>query len=157
MAGCEEECTDSLPTNLGVKIKGGNMEGDEVQLSSTEPIIIDSEAVGGGQEIPKLKVKKKRAKYPALNGKKKIDWDAVQSDRDAGIPVLKLVKKYKVSNFTIYMNTHSPKQRKSMVVRHKKPVIAASPISSVLKILCRDRDELNLLIDGLQKVQARKK
>lgn len=37
---------------------------------------------------------------------KAIDWQAVQRDRDAGIPVSKLVEKYDVSNPTIYTRTH---------------------------------------------------
>lgn len=37
--------------------------------------------------------------------KSKIDWVAVQADRDAGIPVSELVKKYGVSNPTIYTKT----------------------------------------------------
>jgi hypothetical protein len=37
---------------------------------------------------------------------KAIDWEAVQRDRDAGIPVSQLEKKYGVSNPTIYTRTH---------------------------------------------------
>jgi hypothetical protein len=37
---------------------------------------------------------------------KNIDWKAVQRDRDAGIPVAELEKKYGVSNPTIYTRTH---------------------------------------------------
>jgi hypothetical protein len=41
-----------------------------------------------------------------MPGATKIDWAAVQRDRDAGIPVSELEKKYGVSNPTIYTHTH---------------------------------------------------
>ena len=37
---------------------------------------------------------------------KDIDWNQVQRDRDAGMPIAQLEKKYKVSNPTIYTHTH---------------------------------------------------
>jgi hypothetical protein len=40
-----------------------------------------------------------------------VDWTAVQRDRDAGVPVADLVKKYGVSNPVIYVRTHGNGKR----------------------------------------------
>jgi hypothetical protein len=42
-----------------------------------------------------------------MPARKVIDWDAVQRDRDAGIPVSELEKKYGISNSWIYTKTHA--------------------------------------------------
>lgn len=44
--------------------------------------------------------------------KNKVDWNAVQRDRDAGVSVAELCEKYDVSNPTIYTRTHGPKNGK---------------------------------------------
>lgn len=40
-----------------------------------------------------------------MPARKNIDWNAVQTDRDAGMPVSGICKKYGVSNPTVYTRT----------------------------------------------------
>jgi hypothetical protein len=48
----------------------------------------------------------KKTEAKPMPARKQIDWAAVQRDRDAGVAVTELEKKYDVSNPTIYARTH---------------------------------------------------
>ena len=48
------------------------------------------------------------AKDNEMPPRKNIDWNAVQADRDAGMPVAKICEKYGVSNPTVYTKTKPP-------------------------------------------------
>jgi hypothetical protein len=58
------------------------------------------------RENPKPSAPKPEVKEDVVPKTAEVDWSAVQRDRDAGVPVSDLVKKYGVSNPTIYTRTH---------------------------------------------------
>jgi hypothetical protein len=63
-----------------------------------------------GKQVAAAQVKTETKSAPKeilLPVRKEIDWSQVQRDRDSGVPVTQLVKKYGVSNPTIYTRTHA--------------------------------------------------
>jgi hypothetical protein len=64
------------------------------------------------------------AKEKEMPQRKNIDWDAVQADRNAGIPVSELVKKYGISNPVIYVKTKPPGNGKQRAGGASSPKIS---------------------------------
>lgn len=86
---------------------------------------------------------------------KEVDWSAVQRDRDAGVKVSELVKKYGVSNPTIYTRTHSSKNSQKHAAKNGATRIAESgngamSTPNLIFALKTKRDALSAAIAALE-------
>jgi hypothetical protein len=104
---------------------------------------------------------KEEKKMPA---KKNIDWKAVQAERDMGAPVVKLQAKYQVSGVTIYHNTTGNGTKPAGGGKNGKPPKRAggvtppsSALTDALDSLRKEREELNGLIEGLERIAERRR
>jgi hypothetical protein len=76
----------------------------------------------------------KKGEDKPMPKRKNIDWTAVQRDRDAGIPVAQLEKKYGCSNPTIYARTHANGARKARTNERTNELSARRTIRTELAL-----------------------
>lgn len=93
-----------------------------------------------------------------------IDWAAVQADRDAGVPVTELVKKYGVSNPSIYTKTKSNKNGNDRAGGQKRPrpqkpggrfskAARSLDTADILAELRKRRDALTSAIEAIERLE----
>lgn len=127
---------------------------EECRRARMKKIVAATAARRFGPEAKKIDMEEETPK------KSVVDWSAVQRDRDSGIPVAQLVKKYGVSNPSIYTRTHAPNGAHRAATKEgqneRTSASKASPnrggFDGVLDVLRSRRDAITRAIEALESV-----